>query len=206
VPLNNFRFFALGYLDDWICDDGRFFYGLSSESTQSDRLATLHEAANYYKVNRTLPTLKGEERLSAALVALDAVPAPVTEETIDQAVCGLATRLRQIYGRYAISAASKFLWLRYRWPVVILDDRAAQCLWASGATFGQGDYPAYRREWRKHFAASENAIDDACSELVNIKAFSLASDMPDDLLLQLTSERWFRERVFDKFLWWNSDS
>src|SRR5258706_75320 len=104
MPLGNFRFFALNYLNDWCGDDGRFYHWLSPDNPPADRLAALnYEAANYYKVSRTFPTIESEERLAAALVAVDAVVAPVTEETVDQAVCDLAARFQQVYGLYAIS-------------------------------------------------------------------------------------------------------
>jgi hypothetical protein len=203
MVLENFHFFAIGYLNDWCCDDSRFVAGVSPNRVTSARLELLWEAAKYYKVTRTLPTIDGEDRLAAALQALDSVPVPLTEATVDDAVVGLATRFQELYGRYAISAASKLLWIRHRWPVVILDDRASKFLWAAGGTFGQGNYPAYRREWLSRFAEREQEIRDACADLTAVKAFTLASEMQDDDLCALMSERWFRERVFDKFLWWN---
>jgi hypothetical protein len=204
MRLLNFRFFALHYLNDWCCDDSRFVTGVSPEQDAATRLESLWEAAKYYKVTRTLPTLDGEERLAGALQAIDAVPVPITEATVDQAVCELAARFQELYGRYAVSAASKLLWIRHRWPIVILDDRASQFLWANGGTFRQGDYPGYCVEWRSQFARHEQAIRRACGELVGVKCFSLAGEMPDADLEQLVSSPWFRERVFDKFLWWNS--
>jgi hypothetical protein len=204
MTLDNFRFFALHYLDDWCSEDSRFVAGVVPDNPKSTRLELLWEAAKYYKVTRTLPTIDGEERLSGALKAIDAVPVPVTEGTVDDAVIGLATRFQELYGRYAISAASKLLWIRHRWPVVILDDRASKFLWATGGTFSAGDYQAYRREWRRQFCDHRQAISEACCELVGIKAFTLASTMADDELAALVSQAWFQERVFDKFLWWNA--
>lgn len=204
MPLENFRFFAMHYLNDWCTDDSRFHAGMIRDKDPATRLAALWEAAKYYKVTRTLPTLVAEQRLTGALAAIDAVPTPVTDASVDASVCDLATRFQELYGRYAVSAASKFLWLVHRWPVVILDERADLCLRSAGARFGKGDYPAYRREWRKQFAEHEQAIRDACTDLQRAKEFTLMSCVPDANLTELTSATWFQERVFDKFLWWNA--
>ena len=199
----NFRYFALRYLDDWWTDDRHFVAGVQLERDRSHRLATLRRAAIYYKVTRTLPTLDGEERLSAALDAVDHVASPITEETVDDVVCGLASRLKELYGRYAISAASKLLWIRHRWPVVILDDQADLCLRRSGCRFGKGEYRPYRKEWRQQFAEREAQIREACEELQLARGFSRA-EVTSDELAELTATPWFRERVFDKYLWANA--
>jgi hypothetical protein len=204
MALKNFHFFAMHYLNDWCADDQRFVDGLSLEHDRETRLARLWEAAKYYKVTRTLPKLDGEARLAAALDAIDLVPIPVTEATVDDAVCRLASRFKSLYGRYAISAASKLLWLRHQWPVVILDERADLCLRTLGCSFRKGDYPAYRCEWRKRFNHLEPMIKAACDELTNVKRFSLAAAMREEEFAKLTGSRWFHERVFDKYLWWNA--
>lgn len=204
MPWENFRFFAMHYLNDWCSDDRRFVAGLAPENDRKSRLATLWEAAKYYKITRTLPTITGEVRLAGALDAIDQVPSPMTEAVVDDAVCGLANSFDTLYGRYAISAASKLLWLRHQWPVVILDERADLCLRASGCRFGKGDYRAYKREWRRRFAERELDITAACAALWEVKRFSLASEMPDVEFGPLTGSNWFRERVFDKYLWWNA--
>src|SRR5688500_18485086 len=102
MPLDNFYFFAMKYLDDWCSDDSRFVAGLSPANPTPVRLDALWEAAKYYKVTRTLPTVDGEDRLAGALQAIDSVPAALSEATVDEAVVGLATRFQSLYGRYAI--------------------------------------------------------------------------------------------------------
>lgn len=205
MALFNFRFFALHYLNDWCDDDRRFVEGLRPNIETSERLKILREAASYYGVSRTLPTLDGEERLTAALAEIDAIEIPINEQRVDEVICRLANQLEERYGRYAISAASKFLWLRQKSPIVIWDDRADKCLRRSGCQFARRDYyRQYRQEWRKQFADCEKSIRAACAELVDVKAFSLAAGASDEEIGQLISAQWFHERVFDKFLWWNS--
>jgi hypothetical protein len=204
MPLTNWKFFALHYLDDWCGYDHRFVTGLASENARVERLESFQEAAKYYGVARNFATLQ-EERLDAALAALDRSSGALTEGTVDATVCDLAAAFQVEYGKNAISAASKFLWLRHKSPVVIYDGRAVRCLRCSGDRFQSWDYKAYRREWRRQFNEHEAPIRSACRELIRVRDFSLAHLMPDDVLASLVASNWFHERVFDKFLWWNAD-
>jgi hypothetical protein len=199
----NFKFFALHYLNDWYSDDSRFVAGLSSDNGREERLDRLREAATYYKVARTLRTIN-EDRLAGALCALDAVKPPITEENVDVTVCDLAKTLQAIYGTTATSAASKFLWIRHRAPVIIYDGRAIGCLKSRSEAFRQCDYPGYRKEWLRQFVDHEESIRTACTQLIAVKDFSLAAAISDEKLNYLVENRWFHERVFDKFLWWNA--
>jgi hypothetical protein len=206
VPIRNFKFFALDYLNDWCGHDHDFVFGLSADKTASERVETLQRAAKYYGVARTLKICGENERLGFALAELDAIPSPVTDDTVDSVVHRLAEALRSKYDNYAISAASKFLWLRFKAPVVIYDAKAVACLRCGGGTFDHGDYSGYRREWRNQFAKREAVIRSACSELIQVRKFSLAHMISDAPFTELTSSTWFRERVFDKYLWRNADS
>jgi len=144
--------------------------------------------------------------MCGVLDELDKAALPKGDDAVDASVCGLATAFKARFGNYAVSAASKFLWLRRRSPVVIYDGQAAECLWAHGGMFAPSDYPAYRREWRKQYSENRASIASACSELTRVRDFSLADLMPDSAFADLTSAEWFYERVFDKFLWWNAGS
>lgn len=197
----NFRFFAMHYLNDWFGYDRGFMAGLLPEVDPVTRLETLRAAATYYGVARNFRTIEGEERLAGALVALDAVPALV-DETTDSILADLALHFKSVYGTNAVSAASKMLWLRHQWPVVIYDGQAVRCLKRHGSRFW--DYGGFRKAWREEFAKREDEIRSACDELLSVKLFSWAADTPDNEFMPAVSSVWFRERVFDKFLWWNA--
>ena len=200
-PVINYNYFAINYLDDWCDADRRFVDGLCFSRTGDERLACLWKAAKYYKVTRTLPVINEERRLGRALEAIDAINNQITEETVGTVVCDLERTFKRVYGKNALSAASKFLWIRHRSPVVIYDGQACTTLKRLGAKFNHAAYTSYRREWLTHFAMHEPAIRAACAELHRVKFFSLARDMSDDEVAAITAERWFHERVFDKFLW-----
>jgi hypothetical protein len=130
----------------------------------------------------------------AALDGLDSL----TQQNVDRVVCALAEKFAEAYGQGAeISAASKFLWIRHKTPVVISDRRARTYLKQLGE-----EYASYRSEWLKQFDEPEGAIRMACAELVRVQDFSPDGET-DESLKSTVEGRWFHERIFDKFLWRN---
>jgi hypothetical protein len=126
----------------------------------------------------------------------------VTRDNVDSTVCKLAEEFASTCGRgKEISAASKFLWIRCKAPVVVLDERAKTCLRRLDGKIGE-DYAQYRKKWLNQFEQREEAIRLACAELPRVKDFSPDDETGENLKSTVTS-RWFHERVFDKFLWWN---
>jgi hypothetical protein len=208
--LENFKSFALMYLNDWYEKDRGFINELSS-ITKEVRLRNLHDAAQYYGVKRNFGGVK-EKGLDAAFTLLENAAQAVTRQhqSVVAVVAQLAKDFEKEYpkqnGKEKVSAASKFLWLRYKSPVVIRDTNAfAGLRAASCGRLPESDYAAYCREWRRQFSKRKARIRAACAELVRVKEFSHAKDMSDEELKSVVGSRWFRERVFDKFLWWNGE-
>ena len=200
--MENFRFLALHYLNDWCAYDSGFVKGLRPEGDRRTRLRKLREVAIYYKVARNFKTIV-EDRLDGALKAIDAVKHPITHENVDSTVRDLAENFRSVYGNNLISASSKFLWILHKAPLVIYDARAICTLKSRGEKFGECDYKGYRKAWLAQFEIHEKFILQSCEQLIQVKDSSLAHAMADEELVSLVGNRWFHERVFDKFLWWN---
>jgi hypothetical protein len=201
--VDNFNFFAMRYLNDWCADDRRFVTGLASPDRVT-QLGSLGEAATYYGVARTLKYCDEKDRFGCALDALNATPPPRSDGAAVAAVRNLAGELQAKYGKNVISAASKFLWLRYRWPIVIYDSRAVACLRSCGQKFYPYDYADYRNAWQSEFTKRASAVEAACNELARVRDFSLANSIDHKTFVDWSSSQWFHERVFDKFLWWNA--
>lgn len=211
LPISeNFKSFALLYLNDWYEKDRGFINELSS-ITKEVRLRNLHDAAQYYGVKRNFGGVK-RKGLDAAFTLLENAAQTVAcqSQSVVAVVSQLAKDFESEYpredGKEKVSAASKFLWLRCQSPVVIRDDNAFACLKAASCgTLPEGDYGAYWREWRRQFSKRKARIRSACTQLIGVKEFSLAHDMTNEELALVVGKRWFRERVFDKFLWWNGE-
>lgn len=207
--LENFEFFAFAYLNDWWQYDRHFVAGLSLTSSRSARLYWINEAASYYQVGRRFPKKKDAgERLGKALDRLDAVlqqAGTLTAQNVEEVVTTLAEEFNVDYENgIEISAASKFLWIRNKTPVVIFDARASACLLRLGATL-DGKYAKYHGEWLRCFEQRQKIVRAACNDLLELKKFSPDAETEENLTSTVTS-RWFHERVFDKFLWWNGRS
>lgn len=143
--------------------------------------------------------------MTAARSMLLAVQGPITEENVCAHVNNLAEKFRNKYEKNAVSAASKFLWLRFKSPVVILDSRATKWLYENEySARRKPDYDSYRTAWLNAFHENEQHLETACNALSQVKPFSLASDMDDEAFNNLITQHWFKERVFDKYIWFNA--
>lgn len=213
ATLNNFKFFALAYLNDWWQYDEQFVRGLRPQG--SSRRETLVKAATYYQVIRSFSKggdVNASQRLGNALKELDAVLSGVNNTirpaNVDALVTDLAIRLGSVYkkkdnAQELVSAASKFLWIRRRLPVVIYDRRAKTCLTILKAKPGT-TYASFRKAWQTEFPKYKVRIRSACHDLrqSSVKNFA-PSGIARRRLNSVLRTRWFHERVFDKFLWWN---
>ncbi|MDY6992937.1 MAG: hypothetical protein SVR94_10095 [Pseudomonadota bacterium] len=202
--MDNFKYFALTYLNDWYLWDKPFSERIASSS--KDSREALHEAAKYYKITRNFSKLEGEDRLESALNLLKQVRGPITEKNVCKKVISLAKEFENKYGKNAVSAASKFLWLRFRSPIVIFDSRAIAWLRKKGYKVPYtGGYKEYREQWVAAYTDHKQEINEACKSLEKLKDYSLAYDVSLKNVKEIIRTSWFRERIFDKYLWFNSN-
>ena len=202
--MNKFKYYGMMYLNDWFQSDKVFVAGISSKNT-TESLKVFNRAAKYYKVTRNFPVLEGEERLAMARKLVLNVRDPITDKNVSKKVEALSDRFKASYGRNAVSAASKFLWLRFKCPVVIYDSRALAWLRCNDYDVSSSDgYDVYRKCWLEAFSDDLPEIKKACEGLYKVKSYSLACDESDKDIINVTQSRWFQERVFDKYLWFNA--
>jgi hypothetical protein len=135
----NFRYYALSYLNDW-CESDRFFVKwLAPVNERGVRLQWLDRAAKYYKVSRNFDQIAEIVRYDRALTVLDGITHAITDDNVSETVWKLAEQFRSIYRKYALSAASKFLWIhRHQSPVIIYDGQARKSLIRLGSRLREG--------------------------------------------------------------------
>ena len=199
----NFHYAAYSYLDEWMSKDREFHSVLGFE--EADKIGhdkgskTLVDVATYYRVIRTLKVQSEPVRLQAAYKALSTIKKPSPQEVVGT-VCDFATELKNTgYGGVALSAASKFLWMRFRDPIKIYDSLTAAYL-ADGRGFDYKTYESFYDAWQSNYQPNEEEIRAACEELINIKKFTLAAEIEDKELAEWTGSKWFLERVFDHYM------
>jgi hypothetical protein len=200
---SNVFYSAYSYLDEWMRQDFSFHRILSFERRDKASGTTgaecLVKVANSYKVIRTLRKTGESPRLKAAYEALQAT-GPLENGNVVSVVDTFATALCEIYGTFALSAASKFLWMRFRSPVIIYDSIVSKWLSKNCNDYLDEDYSSYHRIWSRKYQQYEEQIREACAELKSIKKFTHACEVSEDQLSEWTTSPWFMERVFDHYM------
>lgn len=203
--MENFKYFALMYLNDWHFWDSPLSERIFS-SNEEDSLSAFHSAAKYYKVTRNFPIDESEARLQGALDLVKSDSNKLVENNVCEIVNNLALEFERRYGKNAVSAASKFLWLRHKSPVVIFDSRAKKWLSRNGYKVPSNNYEGYREQWLSAFSDNSKKIKEACAALTIVRDFSMAFESSAKEVESVTTSIWFQERVFDKYLWFNADN
>jgi len=173
-------------------------YGAETHLSAAEGAKILVEAAKYYGVIRTLNDCGETTRLGAAYELLLAVDPP-TEDNFVKKVIGFSESLQRRYGRQPLSAASKFLWIRFRDPVIIFDSIANKWL-HNNTSYKNDSYENYCKFWNEEYLRFKPQIQEACADLGSVKEFTLASNVPDSDLSAWISKDWFWQRVFDHYM------
>lgn len=203
--MDNFKYFALMYLNDWHFWDSPLSERIFS-TNKEDSLNAFHSAAKYYKVTRNFPIDESEARLQGALDLVKSDSSKLVTNNVCEMVNNLALAFERRYGKNAVSAASKFLWLRHKSPVVIFDSRAKKWLDCNGYKVPVNNYEEYRNQWLTAFSDNSEKIEEACAALMTVRDFSMAFERSTEEVVSVTTSIWFQERVFDKYLWFNADN
>ena len=179
---------AAQYASYWRRSEQGFVKDLAATS-RAIRLAALVRAAAYFKVARSFAleydVKRGLPRVAPVLTILDEYGSlELTRETLVPIVTELRRRLASAYNMSdLLSAATKFLWLQHRHPVVIYDGNVRGAL---GSPYG--DYSAYLERWHERYEELEDEIRIATDALASTPG------LPADT-------EWFRRRVFDIYMW-----
>jgi hypothetical protein len=200
----NFHYAAYSYLDWYLLVDKPCIEALAPGTTDEIACHGLSKMAMSYSISRNLAINQTEAlRFATALSFLRNFKGPKTNEEVANLVCDFSITLGRVYPRQSgttpvlLSAASKFLWMRFKSPVVMYDRYAWQWVKRTGKLAGAASYSEYLRVWRENYNSSRELISKACSEIVPFKKFTLAEAMTENELRNLVGEDWFHERVFD---------
>lgn len=192
-----FEFCALHYLLQWQRKEASLHTHMRSANPE---LPHLRKALRYFKVARNFRGLKHDPR--AEVVRDKVLEARARRDlSTEQQVEILASSFKEAEFQHNISAASKLLWLSSRKPI-IYDSRAFIALEVGYGHKGRKkDYGAYCASWRRAYKENEQAILKSVNELPKVRAFLPGHTPANDQLLSMVRKPWFRERVFDLYLW-----
>ena len=163
-------------------------------------LPDIRKALRYFQVARNFKGLKQDSQAQLVSVALLRIR-ECAKLSPEQKVLRLAKLFEDAGFGHNISAASKLLWLSNRSPYIIYDSRVFTALQGKFEhSEDQRDYQAYCNSWRKAYDKHSQEIETAVNSLPKVRAFLPGITPPDDLLT-IVNKPWFRERVFDIYLW-----
>jgi hypothetical protein len=190
----SFEFCAFSFLRQWQENECALHSAISSAPSEDN----VRKALGYFRVARTFKDLVAN--LTVILHSLNGVRRDQTLSTPHEKVDRLAECLSRTFNKVNISAASKLLWLSYRDPFVIYDNRAVNAL---KGRFDRrfSNYEEYSKVWREEYRRYDDKIQSAVEKLPKGRMFMRSCTLSDEELMRMVKEAWFTERVFDIFLW-----
>lgn len=183
---------AIGYANLWWRQD-RLFLKRMKDKDMTAMAATLGDIATAYSVIRGIPDGRryaGWDDTAKKLLSMKKLTASTYVHAVDQ----LQSEL--VKTRKLMSAASKILWFHSKSPVKIFDKRAADAL-----DFKNGSYLDYCGRWSSEFKQSEEAILRSIEKLIQHINCTTIPPAGRDEFYDVVNQKWFAERVFDKYLW-----
>jgi hypothetical protein len=203
----NFLYAAHTYIDDWVAYDRKAHEVLGIDSGALPEAAQAYEqllrVAKGYAVMRNFNMEDGGiARLAPVRTALQEIATPVSDEDAKACVADFVTALQRTYHRDLWSAASKFLWMRFRQPIIIYDSLAWKWMCDDGRCPANGGYGGFHDAWRSSFEEHRQKVHAACEDLLSarVRRFLCPSDVTELEYEASVSSRWFAERVFDHAL------
>ncbi|WP_233008020.1 hypothetical protein [Rheinheimera faecalis] len=189
---------AARFLRQWELREEKLYVSISCNPSALN----VTEALSYFQVARNFKGLNtGIFVQNKILTALINVKGNSSLATPQSKVIDLAKAFEEHFSQYNISSASKLLWLSYRDPYVIYDKRAVNTLRKLGHKNIGKDYLKYFEAWKIEFLNLETSIEDAIINLKYGRSFMPYTNLSDTEIELLAKKQWFKERVFDIFLW-----
>ncbi|WP_197378054.1 hypothetical protein [Ralstonia pseudosolanacearum] len=223
MPENLVRYSAFSYLQQWYRTDRQLMEAFANARGGQVAVRDLKSLAVKYMVARNFKSAKlaeAEVDLRWKGVARHiAATKRRTDAAIEDCIQDLAGKLGQAFptaiGKASptlLSAASKFLWFSGLHDVRIYDKRAVKALNAlqkervltDGCRRGRvnGSYTDFARAWKEEYDARADDIRAATEAIDAVLDWSIIPAGPDRVTaMSVTKKRWFRDRVFDKYLW-----
>ncbi len=199
-----FEYCSLHYLNQWLKHDMDLFTGISSNN-KTERIDFLKKATSYYKISRNLQTQYdvdiGFQRYEPLLKVLDSIDTsyfPVNSVDVVKEIRKIESKISNKYGgKGVLSLTTKLLWLKIQSPILIYDSQARIAL-----NTPDGALSDFYDAWHQEFAKYKTDINEACANLVKVRQYSINPNLATESKVKhWASQKWFKERVFDMYLW-----
>lgn len=197
----SFELCAAHFLLQWKRKEENFYKSFSKKPSAE----ALRSALSFFIIARNFKGIKKNSKIAQEIIDMLLEADNEIDLSVQEKVSMLATKFKDKFEKNNISAASKLLWLRNRAPFIIYDSRAEKTLKALGAKFRSRDYEKYCIVWRDKYEYYKPAIVRAVSGLHNIKTILPDWDQTVEDTKAMVHSEWFLERVFDIYLYQNSE-
>lgn len=199
--IQTFEYSSLYYLNQWLSYDKDYCLALSGPN-QKEKLSALKSAGGFYRVARNLPTAFDEkigiERYQPVLDIIDNLSIDQFEKDPVKKILEIETEISNKYGnRGVLSLTTKFLWLKFKSPILIYDSQARIAVGSKN-----GDLQDYYEKWLAEFENHKEEIQSVCTILSSLSLYAVDQRLADKKYIdEISSSKWFHERVFDIYLW-----
>ncbi len=194
-----FEFCALRFLTQWQESESALFKAIRNPAPTEENI---RRALAYFQVARSFKGINDAGNTAFIRKSLINVREREALSSPEARVDSLARKFETRFHQRNVSAASKLLWLSERDPFIIYDTRAIRALSRDfGYEFTQGTYGEYSKAWRAEYTNHKYDIKHAVEKLPKARLFMRNCALSDHELLKMVKKTWFRERVFDIFLW-----
>lgn len=194
-----FEYCSFQYLNFWESNDKEFHISLNGDKQEEEKLKVIKKAATVYKVARNLPKKFDDSRRYGYLLDIleDINETDFKIEPIKK-ILYIESQISKKYGnRSVLSLTTKFLWLKFRQPIIIYDSQARIALGTN-----VGDLQGFYEKWQDNFNKVEDDIKKVCYNLKDMYLYlpNQRKGLKEDIE-KISTQTWFHERVFDTYLW-----
>ncbi|MFN8257707.1 MAG: hypothetical protein U0W24_18575 [Bacteroidales bacterium] len=190
-----FEYCSLKYLDIYQQIEKNIIEGLKQENN-ADRLEILKNGATAFRIARNFKDFDNDNNKDNILSILDKIKTPKTDSESIETVINFSNSLSKLFpGKNYYSASSKFLWLKFQSPIIIMDSRTIKAL---DKKLKPENYSQYYSLWKQTYSKYEKQIVKSCLGLPSVKNYFYNPDMD---ISEIIHSKWFHERVFDIYLW-----
>jgi hypothetical protein len=210
----SFEYCALQYLNAWLERDRAWCEALQTGSTK-EKLEVLGSAAFFFRIARNLPltydvqATPKRKRYEPVLDIIDRATQADFQGDHDHLLTAIERIRKQIKDRYGgakgkdvRSATTKFLWLKFKSPIIIFDSRALRALADRKKVKRPCGLSEYYNAWRGFFNDHAGDVNKACAALKEVLDFSWNPKKAREIYdSEISGQRWFKEKVFDIYLW-----
>jgi hypothetical protein len=194
-----FEYCAMRFLRQWEQSEKELFDAVSNNPTGD----SISDALKYFKVSRNFKDISKNPSLKISIKDdLISVLNDKSESGTVNKVNALTKKTQSLVKKANLSASTKLFWLSCRAPYIIYDSRAVRTLTKKAGHKGiANNYGKYVKAWRTEYDELSDQIEEAIEDLPNARLYMPKTKFTDRQLRSFSKKEWFKERVFDVFLW-----